>query len=223
LSGNANAITVEFAESGGQAALPTTDRQAIEAIASQAERDVRAILRQLPQDLTLEVRSASQVFMPGGATGGVAGPRRIAWVVDTTRDEGAAAIARATLRPFLFHELHHVVRGGSAAGTGAPASLIDNAINEGMATAFARDFGGAVQPWAEYPDEVSDWVKDVLSMPATDANVQMMFWHPDGRRWIGYKVGTYLVDKAMFASRRSSADLVQATTGEILKLAGYER
>ena len=84
-------------------------------------------------------------------------PRRIGWEVDVTRNEGVTAIARAGLRAFLFHELHHVVRVASIGGH--TASVIDNAVNEGLATAFARDFAGATQPWAEYPEAVKDWVK----------------------------------------------------------------
>jgi hypothetical protein len=49
-----------------------------------------------------------------------------------------------------------------------------------------------------------------------------MFQHPDGRRWIGYRAGTYIADRAIAASSRSAAELVQTPTGEILSLAGIE-
>jgi hypothetical protein len=46
-----------------------------------------------------------------------------------------------------------------------------------------------------------------------------MFQHPDGRRWIAYKVGTYLVDRAIAASGKSSAELVLTPTREVLEMA----
>jgi hypothetical protein len=43
--------------------------------------------------------------------------------------------------------------------------------------------------------------------------------HPDGRRRIGYKVGTYWVDQAMAKSGRSIADLTNMSTADVLALA----
>ena len=43
--------------------------------------------------------------------------------------------------------------------------------------------------------------------------------HPDGTRWIGYRAGTYLVDRAMRASGKSAADLVAMPTEDLLRLA----
>ena len=43
--------------------------------------------------------------------------------------------------------------------------------------------------------------------------------HPNGTRWIGYRAGTYLVDRAMRASGKSAADLVAMPTEDLLRLA----
>jgi uncharacterized protein YjaZ len=48
-----------------------------------------------------------------------------------------------------------------------------------------------------------------------------MFQHPDGRRWIGYRAGTLIVDRAIAASGASSAALVRVPTADILALAGF--
>jgi hypothetical protein len=45
-----------------------------------------------------------------------------------------------------------------------------------------------------------------------------MFDHPDGRRWIGYRTGTYLVDRAMAGSGKSTIDLLGATAAEIIEM-----
>ncbi len=47
-----------------------------------------------------------------------------------------------------------------------------------------------------------------------------MYQHPDGRRWIGYRAGTYIADRAISESGRSAAELVLIPNEEILKLAG---
>jgi uncharacterized protein YjaZ len=46
-----------------------------------------------------------------------------------------------------------------------------------------------------------------------------MFTHTDGRKWIGYKVGTYIIDQAMKNSGKSVIELTQMECVDILKLA----
>jgi hypothetical protein len=55
--------------------------------------------------------------------------------------------------------------------------------------------------------------------PPTANRSEWLSRHPDGRRWIGYKAGTYLVDQAMKRLNRSSAELVLTPTAEILAAA----
>jgi hypothetical protein len=43
--------------------------------------------------------------------------------------------------------------------------------------------------------------------------------HPDGRRWIGYKVGTSLADRARQASGLSLAELATVPTEQIVSWA----
>lgn len=47
-----------------------------------------------------------------------------------------------------------------------------------------------------------------------------MFKHTDGRRWIGYRAGVYIVDQAQQKAGLSAADLVRASTYEVLNMAG---
>jgi hypothetical protein len=106
---------------------------------------------------------------------------------------------------------------------GSPARLLQEGgrLLHGLATAFERDFSGSKPPHSEYPEEVEAWVSEMLALPPTAFYDHWFFQHPDGRRNIGYKAGAYVVDKAMAASGRSSADLVLASADEILELAGY--
>jgi hypothetical protein len=45
-----------------------------------------------------------------------------------------------------------------------------------------------------------------------------MFKHPDGRLWIGYRAGTYLVDRAMAKSGKTSVSLLTVPVQEIVEM-----
>jgi hypothetical protein len=45
-----------------------------------------------------------------------------------------------------------------------------------------------------------------------------LFEHPDGRRWIGMRAGTFLVDCAMKATGQTSADLVRTPTAALIAM-----
>ena len=47
-----------------------------------------------------------------------------------------------------------------------------------------------------------------------------MYRHPDGRRWVGMRAGTYVADQATRRSGKSAAELVNAA--DILRLAGLD-
>jgi hypothetical protein len=87
-----------------------------------------------------------------------------------------------------------------------------------MATAFERDFAGVKTPWADYPSNVSEWAAEIRSLPADASSRDWLYSHPDGRRWIGMKVGTYWVDRARAKSGRSAAELSAVPTRELLAL-----
>ncbi|MGH8532580.1 MAG: hypothetical protein ACREV1_07595 [Gammaproteobacteria bacterium] len=61
-----------------------------------------------------------------------------------------------------------------------------------------------------------------MALPLSAPYHDWMFQHPDDRRWIGYRAGTYIADQAIAASDRSAAELVLTPTDEILKIAGVD-
>jgi hypothetical protein len=74
---------------------------------------------------------------------------------------------------------------------------------------------------AEYDlSTVVGWTTELVSASEADQG-HWLFQHPDGRRWIGYLVGTYLVDQAQTASGQTAAQLVGAPTEQLLSMAGY--
>ena len=99
--------------------------------------------------------------------------------------------------------------------------VIDRAITEGLATAFERDFAKVDPPWGKAPPEILDWTRELLRQPgeSSDPFTPGRRQEGEGRRWVATRVGTYLVDRASRASGKSAADLVFASTSEILALA----
>jgi hypothetical protein len=192
-----------------------SDRSVIEAIAQSATREVRGLLPGLPSSIELTVRAGSDVIKETGETADAMPPTAVMWTVDPGREGGVAAVARNWLRATLFHEFHHLVRSAS----GNPRSVVDHALFEGMATVFERDAAGVYVPWGDYPADVDVWAREVIALPSDSSVREWLFSHPDGRRWVGIKVGAFWVDRAIAASGRSSAELVAVPTDEILEMA----
>ena len=142
----------------------------------------------------------------------------IAWVVCAGDPRGAMAIAQAQLRSTMFHELHHQVRGWMQRGGRPKGGLLDAVVSEGLATAFERDVAGSSPPWGKYPAEVADWDVELRALPDDADFMQWMVLHDDGRRWIGYRTGTYIADQAIAMTGKTAAELATTSTDEILRL-----
>ena len=195
-----------------------TERRVSRRLPEDAAREARQRLPALAAQITLRVQSGKDVIPELGATAAAGPPDWVSWTVDPDRPEGVVKIAETHLRAALFHEFHHLVRGATL----PPKTLMDHVIFEGMATAFERDFAGASPPWGQYPADVSTWVDELLMQPPGARPADWMARkHDDGRRWIGMRAGTYLVDVAMKKLHRTSADLV-STPAEVILTAAVE-
>jgi len=210
-------ITVEFYSEDGYR-FSQAERDTIENIADATIPEVRRFLPTLPADLILKVYPGKDVIPETGEGGSIASPNKVFWIVSPQRPEGIVAIAKRELRGTLFHELHHLVR----SQTPDSLTLMDRVVGEGLATLFERDAAGMPAPWGQYPPDVVDWVKELLALPGDASWKQWMSRHPDGRRWIGYKAGTYIAEQASRASGQSAAELANVPTDEVLRLAGFD-
>jgi len=208
---------VEFFSVDGRE-LSSAEKRTVESIARSTVREARTLLPTLPKRVTIRVQPGHEVIAETGETGAAAPPSTIVWTVDPKDERGVTEIARRWLRACLFHELHHLVRDAAITRT----SLLDFAVTEGMATAFERDFAGVAVPWGQYPPEAAAWVEELRALPDDAQRGPWLTRHPDGRRWVAMRAGTYLVDRAARASQKSAADLVLMSTAEILRLASLQ-
>ena len=192
------------------------ERRAIEQIAESTAIETRRALPSLPRALVIRVYAGKDVIPETGETASTVPPATVIWVVNPAHKGGVLAVIHTWLRATLLHEFHHLVRSQTITST----SLMDEVITEGMATVFERDVAGVSPPWGMYPEDVAEWVNELIALPpGAGSNYWVRERHPDGRRWVGMRAGTYLVDRAMKASGKSAAGIVSASTEEVLNLA----
>ena len=178
-------------------------------------KELREILPLPPSEIIIRVMP-ERTTNESGNSGNSAQPNVVYWHVDPTRAEGVRQIAAGHMRAVLFHEFHHLVRGQSE----PYFTLMDKVLTEGLATAFDCDFAHARLPFGEYPPEAAAWLRELQAVePESKSDDPWMSRHPDGRRWIGYKVGTYLADRATKVTGKTSAELARMPTQELIALA----
>jgi uncharacterized protein YjaZ len=133
-----------------------------------------------------------------------------------TLDQKGLKVILDDIKATVFHEMNHAARYNLGI---FHTKFLDSCIMEGLATVFERDYGHTKPPYGEYPDSVADWAQEIIDKNDMFAWAEYSFDHPDGRRWIAYKVGTYIVDEAIKNSDKNVIDLTQMECADILKLA----
>jgi hypothetical protein len=127
------------------------------------------------------------------------------------------------LHSTLLHETNHAARfAWIAKEKKYEKSLVDWAIWEGLATVFERDYGKTVPKWAKYKDEATMrlWLIDLQQADKNkDAWEEWAFKRKDGRHWLAYRVGTWIIDRAINNSSKTVVDLTITPAKEILRLA----
>jgi len=192
------------------------EQRAIRTVAEAAARDAKLLLTDLPSRLIVRVNPGKKVIEEIGSNSDHSAPNVVYWTVDPSRSAGVTGTAHAHLRATLFFHFHRLARLKYA----PDVTLMDHVISLGMATAFERDVGGRTYPWGQYPEDVAAWVTELMALPPTEnPDRWMSSRHPDGRRWVGMRAGTYLVDQATYASRKSPAELVSVPSAEVIQLA----
>lgn len=151
--------------------------------------------------------AAEWVIPESGVMGITYSDEYISMTFDAALPYGYDATKKA-LRATVFHEMVHAV---TFAHDPWRADAMFGAVSEGLATVFEREYAGSGPPWGQYePDEVmKQWYEELKKLPASEEKDRAYFFdHPDGRRWIVYKVGTWMIDK-LLAVGEDLFDLMQ--------------
>lgn len=116
------------------------------------------------------------------------------------------------------HECHHAVRGYH--GDTWQGSIMEAVVAEGLASAFESEVSGIQAPMSQYPPEVDEWLEEIKAV-GEDWDYREWFSGPNkGRYHLGYKVGKYIVDRALEnRPDQTSGHLVHEDAEEILSMA----
>jgi hypothetical protein len=199
--------------------------------------DTRADFKVRYENKILRAAKAAGMLLPGA-------PQNITFVVQPSKEEsipeyGSGAWTKNSclvilsidpglpygeekqieyVRQAVFHEMSHAARFEQGIWH---ENFIDRCILEGLATVFEREHAGAEPLYGEYDaDDCKAWLDEIETDYSEDMHYQYMFQHKDGRKWIGYKVGTYVVDEAHKKSGKSIAALTNLKCAEIKQLSG---
>ncbi len=107
--------------------------------------EVRKLLPNLPE--SIQIYFSDYGILENIGVGGYAYSSNIITIsLDPNFDDKKKQ--EANIRPTVFHESFHLSQ--RFTGEDGPFSAIDNAIYEGMATVFEREYAGAFEPYGDY-------------------------------------------------------------------------
>jgi len=131
------------------------------------------------------------------------------------------------IRPKIFHEVFHLYQHFTSEDD-SPLSAIEDAIYEGMATVFERDYEGTLQPYGDYREaslaNLKYWVSELEKIGSEYYEDKALFqkwkfYNKDLKeRWISYKVGVWIVDQVLMKKKLTILDLKDRTAKEVFAL-----
>ena len=182
------------------------------------EREVRLLLPGLPQRIVVSVEHFDvDLTQVGGVAGRAERPGFVTILISDSSWTDVAAL-QASLKASVFPEFHHLIRGWTIAENRFGPGVQIAVVNEGLAQVFAELYSGTSYARFNYPSNAEEWLREILALPV-DANYNdWMNDHPDGPVAIGYRIGRYVVHRAMERSGLSILDLSLLTPAEVLSL-----
>jgi len=196
----------------------------LEANISKYYDEVRELLSRLPK--TVKIYFSDYGIILESGVGGYAYSRDIITIsIDPDFQDKKKQLK--DIRPTIFHEAVHQYQ--NYTGESGPFSATENAIYEGMATVFEREYCGVWQPYGDYREtseaSLKQWLKDLRQLSLEDFQntySEWKFYHPKLKeRWIVYKVGTWIADQVLEKQKLTILDLSTKTAADVLKL--YEQ
>ena len=216
-------VNVAFNEASLQ--FTGAQKEFVREVVVQAESDVRNLLPELPDSIQVEVEYVDwDLDVVDGVTGRTEtnSPPLVLVQIGKNYREGVIDSIHSGLRATLFHEFHHLVRGWAIQDNTFSYGIPNAMVNEGLAVVFAEIHTGKVSEVNAYTEAADGWVKEILALPLDASYADwVMGEHPDGRTYIGYRTGNYLVRKAMALSGKNIIELSGLMPEEIIRLAGY--
>lgn len=197
----------------------------IREVISNTEEEVRNLLPNLPDSIKVIVENVDwNLDIVNGVTGRTETnhPPLVLVQISNNYQGGVIDSVHQGIRSTIFHEFHHLSRGWAIQDNKFSYGIPNAMVNEGLAVAFTEIYTGNINDVNSYTEEADHWVKEILALPLDASYADwVMGVHPDGRTYIGYRTGNFLVRRAMNNSGKSILELSNLMPNEIIKLAGY--
>lgn len=197
----------------------------IREVISNTEEEVRNLLPDLPDSIQVIVENVDwNLDIVNGVTGRTETnhPPLVLVQISNNYQGGVIDSVYQGIKSTIFHEFHHLSRGWAIQDNKFSYGIPNAMVNEGLAVAFTEIYTGNINEVNSYTEEADLWVKEILDLPL---NASYSDWvmgeHPDGRTYIGYRTGNFLIRRAMNNSGKSILELSNLMPDEIIKLAGY--
>ena len=194
-------------------------------VISKSEEEVRNLLPNLPYSIKVIVENVDwNLDIVNGVTGRTETnhPPLVLVQISNNYAGGVIDSVYQGIKTTIFHEFHHLSRGWAIQDNKFSYGIPNAMINEGLAVVFTEIYTGNINEVNSYPNEADSWVREILALPLDADYAQwVMGEHPDGRTYIGYRTGNFLVRKAMTKSGKNILELNELMPDEIIKLAGY--
>lgn len=179
----------------------------------------RQLLPSLSESLNIAVRPYFQGIIPEYGAGARTWDSEFIEVwIDKTVPYGPENMLEAIYQSTL-HECNHAARWSSISQDNR---LLETALFEGLATVFERDQAKYQPLYGIYEDDetMQKWYTEINTTGSDwNKNQELLFNHSDGRRWVAYKTGTWLIDRALRYSDKTISELTVMPANEIVKLA----
>lgn len=174
------------------------DEREVHEIVEKAAQEVAELIPFLPTYVNIVVYPtvAEDVIPETGVMGMTYSDEYASVYFDHAIPYGNAKLFEA-VRSTTFHELVHAA---TFQYESWQPDVLFGATTEGLATVFERDYANSEPLWASYEDDetMRDWLRELKELPVTgEKNRDYFVKHPDGRKWIVYKTGVWIVDKLL--------------------------
>lgn len=217
-------VEVQFDESADH--LREAEKEGIQQVIISRAGEAASILKSLPARVIIEIqlvdRDLQDVDGVAGWTNEHDPTGKIVAIISEEYPGGVLQAARDGMKSVIFHEFHHLTRGWSIHQNDYAPGIDNAVINEGLAVVFAEEYVGIRHEVNAYTEEAHQWAEEILQLPK---NANYSHWmsghHPDGRTFIGYRTGNYVIRKAMEVSGKDVMELSELSPAEIYALAGF--
>ena len=175
--------------------------------------------------LNITFRWDHDVIPETGEAGFARGQDWVHMAIDPARRKDEVRRIITTITPStIYHEMNHIARNLCF---GSEKVLLDAIVSEGLATVFAEEQWLAFKaPWGQYNEkELKPFLK-VLRREKENKKFsrdEWFFGRGNKPKWLGYKLGSYLIERAKDRNEGLTAlGMTTKKTEEIVRLSKLE-